>query len=434
MNISKFQIITLAIFIVCIIAGTIMFANYKGSSSATKLPAITIWGTFPKPAFDQYVSTINNTLADTITVNYVQENPNTFSQDFISALARGTGPDVILIPADMILPHEDKVALIPYTVLPQRTFLDTYIDEAQIYVSPNGILGIPFTVDPLMMYWNKDMFNTAGVAIPPKHWGDFTSLNTKLTVKDQNGNIRKSAVAMGDFNNVTNARELLGSLLLQIGNPVTRQDITKGTVSTTIINSYQVSPVSALQFFTQFVDPTNVNYSWNRSMPDSRTAFLSGTLATYFGFSSELNTLRTKNPNLNFDVANLPQTDSGSIAASYGKILAFSLIRSSPNTNAAFQIISTLTNPTNMAQLAQTTYSPSVRRDVIGQGSNDPYLSIFNQSALISRTWLDIDPYISNQIFGSMIQSITSGQKLIYQAIQDAGDQYDLILKNALQQ
>ena len=86
-----------------------------------------------------------------------------------------------------------------------------------------------------------------------------------------------------------------------------------------------------------------------------------------------------------------------------------------------------------MATLAQTLYSASVRRDVIAQGSTDPYVSIFNKAALISKTWLDADPAKSAQIFSDMVQSLTSGQKSVYQAIQDAGDQYDLLLKNALQ-
>jgi hypothetical protein len=32
-----------------------------------------------------------------------------------------------------------------------------------------------------------------------------------------------------------------------------------------------------------------------------------------------------------------------------------------------------------------------------------------------------------------MIEAITSGAKTIYQAIQDAGDEYDIILRQALQ-
>lgn len=432
MKISKFQIITLAIFLLCLIAGVAAFAMYKGNSSSTNIPAITIWGTFPSDTFSSYVAKVNISLQQPITVNYVQKSSATFSQEFISALARGTGPDGLLIPADMLLPHYDKLSAIPFSALPQRTFIDNFIDEGAIYLNQNGIVAIPFTVDPLVMYWNRDTFNAAGIATYPKYWDEFTALNAKLTNKDQNGNIRKSAVALGDFTNVTNAREILGTLIMQVGNPVTKVN-NDGSIQSTVKTSAAVSPVSAINYFTQFVDPSSANYSWNRGMPSSKSAFLSGSLATYFGFTSELSDIRTKNPNLNFDVAPLPQVRTGGIKASYARMNAFSITRISANPNAVFQIISILTDPANLTQLNKTIYLPTVRRDVIAQGSNDPYITIFNKAALISKTWLDADPAKSRDLFGRMIESITSGAKTTEQAVRDTGDEYDIILRQAME-
>ncbi len=437
---SIFQIVTLAIFILFLIGGVAAFALYKGNSSSTAIPSVTIWGTFPKDTFDLYVSRINNSLAQPIVVNYVEKSPTSFSQEFISALARGNGPDGLLIPVDMLLPHYDKLAVIPFEALDQRTFIDSFIDEAKIYLTSNGLLALPFTVDPLVMYWNRDTFNAAGVATYPRYWDEFTSLNTKLTQKDQNGNIRKSAIALGDFTNLTNAREILASLILQLGNPITQTN-RDGYVESTLKVSASVSPVPALDFFTQFVDPTNANYSWNRGMPASKSAFLSGSLATYFGFASEIADIRSKNPNLNFDVAALPQIRvttaqaSGSkvMKASYARMSGFSIVRASQVPNATFQIISILTDPNNLAGLNKDLYLPTVRRDVIAQGTADPYITIFNQAALTARTWLDADPSISRSIFSTMIGSLTSGSKTSFQAVQEAGDAYDVELSKAVQ-
>jgi ABC-type glycerol-3-phosphate transport system substrate-binding protein len=435
MNISKFQIITLAIFVVCIIAGVAGFALYKGKSSTTALPAITIWGTFPAGTFSNYVSTINNTLSDQLSINYVEEKPETFTQDFVNALATGRGPDAVLIPSDMILPQQNKLTLIPYKAFPQRSFMDTYIQEAQIYLFPDGILAVPFTVDPLMMYWNRDTFNAAGLAAYPRFWDEFTGttqnsgLAQKLTTKDANGNIRKTALAMGDFSNITNARELFGSLILQLGNPITVQS--NGIAQSTLKSLNAINPAPAVDYFSQFVDPSNINYSWNRGLPNDKTAFLSSMLATYFGFASEIADIRNKNPNLNFDIAPLPQIRQGGLKASYGRMYGFSLVRASQNANASYQIISILTTPDHLKQLSQTMYLPTVRNDLIAQGSTDPYITIFNQAALTSRTWLDASPAQSRQIFGDLVQSITSGQKSVNNAIQDAGDRYDVYLRQA---
>jgi ABC-type glycerol-3-phosphate transport system substrate-binding protein len=105
------------------------------------------------------------------------------------------------------------------------------------------------------------------------------------------------------------------------------------------------------------------------------------------------------------------------------------LVKSSQKLDGSYAIISILTDPTNLKQLSQSTYSPSVRRDIIALGSTDPYITIFNESALISKTWLDVGFEQSKQIFGNLIQTITSGKKSIEQVIKDASDLYDVTLK-----
>ena len=434
MKISKFQLLVLAAFVIFIVAGVIAFSTYKGSSSGTTVVPITVWGTFPKSTFDQYVSQVSLTLPTGLSVHYVQESPSTFQGDFISALAKGQGPDAVLIPVDLLLPSEDKLTTIPYSALPQRTFLDTYIQEASVYLSQNGILGIPFAVDPLVMYWNRDMFNAAGVAKPPVYWDEFSSLNKAITVKTQDGTVTRSAVALGDFTNVDNAREIFGTILMQLGDPVTTV-AANGTVTSGLATASRAAPIQAVDFFSQFVDPTNANYSWNRSWPDSKSAFLSGTLATYLGFASEIGDIRSKNPNLNFDVAPVPQARSGGQAADYAKLYGFSIVRSSPNQNAAYQDISTLVAPQYIANLSSASYLylPSVNLSIIQSGSTDPYITIFDRTALIAKTWIDIDPSVSDQILGSMINAVTSGQKTDDQAVQDAGAQYNAALQQAVQ-
>lgn len=426
---SKFQVIVLAIFVVCIIAGVIAFATFKGAGSGTTLSAMKVWGTFPSDTLNKYVADINNTASETITVTYTQFAPDQFSSAFIAALARGTGPDVVLLPLDMLYPHLDKITPIPYAALPQRTFMDTYVQESNLYLTSNGIIAIPFVIDPLIMYWNRDMWNAAGIATYPKYWEDLTNLIPKLTVKDSNGNIRKSALAMGDFSNITNAREVIGSLLMQLGNPVTAYG--SDGLATTISMSGGSAPQSVLKFYTQFVNPESPNYSWNRGMPNDKTAFLSGIAATYLGFASELKDLRNKNPNLDFDAAGLPQVKTGGVKATYGKMYGFSVLKSSPNSNNSYQIISTLVAPTNLAKLSEMMYLPSVLRSVLAAGSSDPYMSVFNDTALIANAWFDIDTAKSRQLFSNMVQSVTSGKSSILEAIQDIGNQYDLLLKSA---
>jgi ABC-type glycerol-3-phosphate transport system substrate-binding protein len=434
---SKFQVTITALFIIFIIAGVTLFATYKGSSNTTETASINIWGTFPSSVFDEYISKINSTRSSQLKIDYTEISESSFDKTFIEALARGRGPDAILVNQDSLYRHSDKVIPIPFDTLPQRNFQDTFIQQSELYLTQTGVLALPFVVDPIVMYWNRDSFTNAGVSTYPKFWDEFTKLNVDLTQKDVNSNIRKSAIALGEFSNVLHAREILGTLFLQSGNSITfkttNTDDTGITLSSALgsrnFDGIKTSQ-PALDFFTQFSNPSGANYSWNRSLPSSRSSFLSGNLATYFGFASEVRDLREKNPNLNFDVAPMPQARGGKNRATYGAMYGLSIVRSAVDPLGTFTTLSTLVAPDALAEMVTASYLPPVRRDMIGRGSLDLYLSIFYDSALISRGWLDTDKMSSNNIFRSIVESVTSGKKDSRQALQDGSDEYDILLKS----
>jgi multiple sugar transport system substrate-binding protein len=41
----------------------------------------------------------------------------------------------------------------------------------KLYSTPEGQIGLPFAVFPSFLYYNKDLFDEAGLAYPPKEWG-----------------------------------------------------------------------------------------------------------------------------------------------------------------------------------------------------------------------------------------------------------------------
>ncbi|MDO8430615.1 MAG: extracellular solute-binding protein, partial [Candidatus Taylorbacteria bacterium] len=387
---SKFQIILIAIFVICIGLGVAAFATFKGSSSEDTLPTITIWGTFPQDTFTEFVTKLNIERSTPITVNYVEIAPTNFRNEFIEELARGGGPDAILISQQEVMGYADKIITIPNTLITQRDFQNTFVSQADLYLTTDGSLALPFIVDPLVMYWNKTIFTNAGIAKYPAYWDEFASLGKKITLEDENSNIRRSAIALGEFQNVNNAREILSSLLLQAGNPITFYG-SSGLQSALGDSEYAGSRSStpSLSFFTQFADPRSSQYSWNRSLPSSKNSFLAGNLATYFGFTSELRDLRSKNPNLNFDVAPLPQIRTGPQRVTFGNMYGLSIVRSSLNIDDTFSVLQILTAPDAISILSKIAYLPSIRRDMISSSSVDPYMAIFLDGALISKGWLD---------------------------------------------
>ena len=433
---SKFQVGVIAAFVLFFIVGVIFFARYKGGSSTVSLPAIEVWGTVPANTIAQLVDHVNQSRPESLRVNYVEKTPDQFDKDFIETLARGGGPDAILIPQEMILRHWDKITPIPATILPERTFRDTYVQEAENYVSSNGVMALPFLIDPLVMYWNRDLFTNAGLPTYPKLWDEFSMVGKYLTKKDDNANIRKSAVALGTFSNIDHAREIFGALLMQAGNPVTfysnnaagGQGGVKSALAEGTLRGLDSSR-AALSFFTKFSDPSNPDYSWNRSLSSSKLQFLSGNLATYFGFASELNGLRAKNPNLNFDVAQLPQARNGSLRTTYATMYGFSIVRSSKDPSSAYTILSALTSADADAFISKFNYLPPTRRTLIAQGSIDPYLAIFYDTALTARSWLEPDAQTTSNILQEMVESVTSGKKTSVDAVQTADTKLNLLIR-----
>jgi hypothetical protein len=85
-------------------------------------------------------------------LQYVEKTEEEFDLAFIEALASGVGPDVFMLPSGKILKYRNKIYVIPYNVFSQRQFRDTFIEGAEIYMAPEGVLAFPVSVDPLVMY------------------------------------------------------------------------------------------------------------------------------------------------------------------------------------------------------------------------------------------------------------------------------------------
>ena len=105
---SNFQIILTGIFVFFILAGVIVFASYRGSSSSQGLPAITLWGTFDQEVINRFLRS-NLVLNEGLRITYVKKSPETFESEFVDALASGKSPDLVIFPHDLILKHQNKL-------------------------------------------------------------------------------------------------------------------------------------------------------------------------------------------------------------------------------------------------------------------------------------------------------------------------------------
>jgi ABC-type glycerol-3-phosphate transport system substrate-binding protein len=269
------------------------------------------------------------------------------------------------------------------------------------------------------------------VAKPPVVWDDFLVLAKKITQRDENKNILISAVPFGEFTNVENAKEIIATLIMQSGNPIVFRD-EEGEIAVSLRDVYNdgTTPTeSALRFYTEFSNPIKETYSWNKAMPNSQMAFLSGDLAIYFGFASELKELQTKNPNLNFDIAYLPQTENLRNNVTFGKMQALAISRGSKNVLGAFNVITNLVQEGSLTSLNQVTGLPPVSRVLLAQGSEDSYQTVLYKSALSAKGFLDPDKTETNLIFQDMVETVVSGRRKLNEAVSWANAELEELIK-----
>jgi multiple sugar transport system substrate-binding protein len=426
---SLFQIVLVSVFGAIAVAAVLIFALAVGSNSKSTIGDVQVWGTLNAAAFNAVLRQQAENDPNYGHVIYTQKDEATFIADVTNALASGTGPDLILMRQDYAYSQSAKLIPIPAGSLSPTQFQNTFVDAASPFIGSEGILAVPLAVDPLVLYWNKDLLATKGYAKPPQYWDELYDMARRITVRADSGSLSKSAISFGEYDNVPNAKSILSLLIMQAGGQVTARG-SEGRLVPAILpktGTAVQSTVSALRFFTEFSDPSKDDYTWSKSFPDAQQSFAVGDLALYIGHASEAPLLSRMNPNLNFAIAPVPQIRGASTAIDTGYVYGFAVPRAAKNPSGALTVAALLSGPTASQALSIALGMPSARRDILSQpaqGNDD----LFNKQAIISRNWTDPDPLQTEDVFRAMIEDTVSGAALITEAVQHADQQMAHIL------
>ncbi len=432
---SSFQIILLSIFGAFAVAGVLIFAFFVGGNSGSTIGPVTIWGTFDDVAMQTIIRQLSEDDSRLRQVVYVRKNQETFEADLTNALASGTGPDLFILRHDFAVLDAAKITPIPLETLSSEQFTNLFVDGARPFLTPEGVLAVPLTVDPYMLYWNRDLMASSGFAKPPSYWDEIfpmartitdcqkVNATTKSVVVgcDEARTIKKATVAFGEYRNIDHAKDIIALLMMQAGSPITLRD-SAGALNPTFrgrTTDVAQPAESALNFYTSFADPSKDSYSWNRSLPSSRAAFAAGDLALYIGPASEDALIRRLNPNLNYSIAVVPQVRDSERTATAGVVYGFAVPRAARNPAGALTAAYLLASPVGSKAIASVTGQASARRDVLA-GTAEGTQVLVNRQALIVDTWEDPHPIETDRIFRDMIESITSGAAKISEALQRA--------------
>jgi ABC-type glycerol-3-phosphate transport system substrate-binding protein len=432
---NNFQTILVAIFLAFFVFAVLIFSGAIKIGDDTSKEGvqgkIVIWGTFKKQAISSSIDSISNSNKN-LNLIYVKKESDTYQQDLIEAFAEGKGPDLFIITQDMIIKNNNFIYKIPYESYSKDSFQNSFIDGASIYLDKEGIIAYPILVDPIVLYYNKDILSNEGIIYPPNTWDELFTLNKTLTKKDNLGTISQSMIGLGQYSNVNNAKEILATLLLQNNNQIIKQkDSTYLSALSDNQENLSVGPAeSVIKFFVEFSNPSNIAYSWNSSMNNSLDMFTSGKMAFYLGKASELFNIEEINPNLSFDVKEVPQIKDSKVKRTFGDIYAVAVSKKTTNSSSAFEVAAILSTGDNAKNLSTgMSLSPALRTLLADKPSDNPYVSTFFTSSIITRSWADPNSIKSNSIFKELIDNVLSNNLSVGSAISKANGQLGQIIE-----
>lgn len=433
---TGFKNILLGTFLLIFVLAILVFSDVIkiGGSKTQEVSAnITLWGPFS----DEVVSDMligYNSANPNIQVTYVQVPYEGLHERLVEAIASGRGPDLVIFSNENFLQDIDKLYVTPYLGFPQRTFIDTYTEGSSVFLNDTGVVLFPLVIDPMVVYYNKDLLAAAKFIYPPRTWSVLNQTVPLFLKKDKIG-ITQSAVALGESINMPHFKKILATLFLQSGAPVvsfnteTQRYIASLGKSRIGADPQATPQEQAFMYYQSFSDPTNPLYSWNKKLDTAQDAFVSGKTTFYLAPSSELFTLQTKNPNLNFDVTGMFQPDTATRPVTYGTIYGIGMIKNSPNLAAAVGVVKALTTKEFTDTLSKRVSLAPARRDLLLVSPASPYLTVFFDQALHTFAWADPQTLATDTLFRDMIRKSASGEWGVTQALYETKNQIQSLIQ-----
>ena len=407
-----------------------LFGAIGGKESDKKVDAgdFTIWGTLSDKVMDSVLESLLNVDHESYRgVKYVQKDLQSFRHEFVSELASGRGPDLVVIPHEEILAQTDRLQKIPYERLPFAMYDNLFIDSANIFLGDDGILALPFVSDPLVLYYNIDIQEKNNIRKIPQYWSDLLGLSHVIEIDGID--IKKALINLGGVNNNRNIKPILSAMFLQVQNRIIEKEA-DGRLKVTFNKSeHNNESKEVLDFYTQFANPKNALYTWDGSLPEAQTMFSANDLMFYIGFASEYDEIKRSNPNLRFGVAPLPQISKEHRPGNFLRLYGAAIPRSSKRPLVSFNLAVNISYGLKSIYKYDTFSTPTSLTNFTIPADAPTRWSIASNAVLIGKIWYDSTPDKTLEIFQRYIKGIIAGRYNIDEAFLGIGSSLSNILR-----
>jgi multiple sugar transport system substrate-binding protein len=433
-------------------------APSKEIIEATKPVTLNWWGVFDDEDTTHAIISAYTAMHPNVGIVFTMYRSSEYENALLNAFAEDRGPDIFSLHNTWVNSYSSKLApmpssfTLPYTTTSggavsqqtvtvmkttpsmtinqfKNTFVDVAADDCIVNVpdetAPSGnadkIFALPLSADNLALYYNKDLFNAAGIAEPPTDWTAFQKDVAKLTKLDTQGNIVQSGVGMGTSSNVERYADILSLLMMQNGTEMTDEfgNLTFDKTPASAAGRQNPPSDDAVIFFTDFANPSTEVYTWNDKQPDNLAAFVSGESAMFLGYDFNLSDIRARAPKLNFGIAKIPQLNAAA-PTNYANYWVQGVSKKSKYQNWAWDFLNFAASPAQNEKYLDATRKPTAIRSIINKELDDLDLSVFADQMLTAKSWYHGKNETGyEKAFGDLINNVLNGAK-IHESITNA--------------
>lgn len=392
----------------------------KAPSADTKAAmtplTLTYWRVFDGPDAFEEIITKYKALHPFITIEYRKLRYEEYEAELLNAMAEDRGPDIFSIQNTWLKKYQSKLEPMPDSItmaypvvqgtikkevvpelrtiksLSLKELKDNFVDAVSydVLMEDGKIYGLPLSVDVLAMYYNRDLFNNAGISQVPQYWNkEFLQTIKKLTKQDPKRGLIQSGVALGGHSNINRFSDILSVLMMQNGAVMMEgQNVSFNNVPPFAKNTGYNPGLEALRFYTDFANPTKESYTWNNDLPNSLEMFISGNLAIMFGYAYDLATIKAQAPKLNFSVAKLPQIEGNPPTnINFANYWVEVVSKKSTHTKEAWDFIQFMTKAEQAQSYLDKTKKPTALRSLVEKQKTDNELGVFADQVLTAKSW-----------------------------------------------
>ncbi|MGC9060275.1 MAG: sugar ABC transporter substrate-binding protein [Thermoplasmata archaeon] len=164
--------VTIAVGIILVVGTAFYFVFTSTSKTAQSTERIVLWHTYAEKEKEVFLKIIDEYRTRTsITIDVQQQDYSSAVSKFIAHASGGNPPDIIRVPNDRLGELASKGYLQPLNEFFTPSLLSQYYPEAIEAMKYEGKLyALPATIDCLMLFYNKDIFDMYGLSYPDENW------------------------------------------------------------------------------------------------------------------------------------------------------------------------------------------------------------------------------------------------------------------------